>query len=306
VDAGGDSHSEYTTRMHRVLDHIDAHLDQPLSLEALAGVAHFSAFHFHRLFSAWMGETLGDYLRRRRLEVAAMRLVGQPRLAVTRVALGVGFGSSEAFARAFKARFGLSPTSWRQVEQRKRGQANRKNDQAIETRPADHEPMDNTTTIPAVSKVTIIERQPTTVAYLRHVGPYGQPLSDFWEKTAYPWLATNGLLNRPRYGISLDDPGITAPEKLRYDAAVEVAADFAGAGPYQKTTIPGGKYAAGSFQGTVAEIGPAWDAMMRDWLPRSGMQIDARPIFEYYPTDSTYDPASGVFSCDLCIPVTPL
>ena len=40
--------------MHRVLEHIDRHLDQPLELETLAEVAHFSAFHFHRLFSAWM------------------------------------------------------------------------------------------------------------------------------------------------------------------------------------------------------------------------------------------------------------
>ena len=57
--------------MHGVLEHIDRHLDESLELATLAEVAHFSSFHFHRLFSAWMGETLGDYLRRRRLEVAA-------------------------------------------------------------------------------------------------------------------------------------------------------------------------------------------------------------------------------------------
>ena len=69
-----DSRSDYESRMHRVLEYIDQQLDQALDLDTLAGVAHFSAFHFHRLFSAWMGETLGDYLRRRRVEVAAMRL----------------------------------------------------------------------------------------------------------------------------------------------------------------------------------------------------------------------------------------
>jgi len=100
--------------MHRVLEYIDLHLDRPLELSELAGVAHFSPFHFHRLFSAWMGETLGDYLRRRRLELAAMRLAAQPRLPVLNVALSVGFGSSEAFTRAFKARFGSAPTNWRQ------------------------------------------------------------------------------------------------------------------------------------------------------------------------------------------------
>lgn len=106
--------------MHRVQEHIDRNLDQPFELEDIARVANFSSFHFHRLFSAWMGETLGEYLRRRRLEVAAQRLAGQPRLPVTQVALGVGFGSNEAFARAFKARFALTPTAWRAAERARR------------------------------------------------------------------------------------------------------------------------------------------------------------------------------------------
>ena len=99
--------------MHGVLEHIDRHLDESLELATLAEVAHFSSFHFHRLFSAWMGETLGDYLRRRRLEVAALRLVAQPRVPVMNVALSVGFGSAEAFARAFKTRFGCTATTRR-------------------------------------------------------------------------------------------------------------------------------------------------------------------------------------------------
>ncbi len=111
-----DSHTEYAKRMHRVVEYIDQHLDEPLELSTLAKVAHFSAFHFHRLFSAWMGETLGEYLRRRRLEVAALRLVAQPAVPVLNIALSVGFGSAEAFARAFKARFGCTATSWRQGE----------------------------------------------------------------------------------------------------------------------------------------------------------------------------------------------
>src|SRR4029077_17942250 len=100
------SRTEYEKRMHKVLEHIDRHLDQPLDLATLAEVAYFSPFHFHRLFAAWMGETLGDYLRRRRVELAAMRLLSQPRLRVLNAALSVGFGSGEAFSRAFKGRFG--------------------------------------------------------------------------------------------------------------------------------------------------------------------------------------------------------
>ncbi len=101
------SRYEYEARMHRVLEYIDQHLDEQLELDILAKVANFSSFHFHRLFTAWLGETLGDYVRRRRLETAAVRLVTQPRLAVTQVALSVGFGSTEAFLGLSKR--GLAP-----------------------------------------------------------------------------------------------------------------------------------------------------------------------------------------------------
>lgn len=289
--------------MHRVLEHIDRQLDERLELETLARVANFSPFHFHRLFAAWMGETLGEYLRRRRLEVAAQRLVAQPRLSVLQVALSVGFGSAEAFTRAFKARFGESPSAWRSAEHRKRDQAKRKSDQAAALRGSDDGTMKNTS---IDLNVKLVDRQPVRVAYLRHVGPYGPGLSEFWIETVAPWMATNNLLGRPRYGISHDDPNITAPEKLRYDAAVEVPEDFTGTGPYMKTVIPGGKYASGRFKGTGDQLPAAWESILRDWLPDSGMQLDGRPFFEYYPTDASFDPQTGVFESDICIPVVAL
>ncbi len=146
--------------MHRVLEYIDRHLDEPLELGALAAVANFSPFHFHRLFTAWMGETLGDYMRRRRLEMAAQRLATQPRLPVMQVALSVGFGSTEAFARAFKAHFGATPTAYRKEKVSKRDQSKSNLNQEFATPSRNHGPM----------KVTIVDRQPTTIAYLRHVG----------------------------------------------------------------------------------------------------------------------------------------
>jgi AraC family transcriptional regulator len=291
-----DSRSEYVARMHRVLEYIDRRLDQPLELDALAKVANFSSFHFHRLFTAWMGETLGDYVRRRRLETAALRLVAQPRLPVTQVALSVGFGSTEAFARAFRSRFGLTATAWRESQLSNRDQLKSRLDQAPASPPANHGRM----------KVSIVDRKPIDVAYLRYVGPYGKPLSDFWMTKVAPWMETNGLYGQPRYGISHDDPGITAPEKLRYDAAVEVPEDFVGAGDHQRTVIPGGKYAVARFKGTDEQVGEAWAWMLRDWLPGSGMQLDSRSFFEHYPIDATFDPKTGEFECEICIPVTPL
>jgi len=292
--------------MHGVVEHIDRHLDEPLDLETLAGVAHFSPFHFHRLFSAWMGEALGEYVRRRRLEIAAQRLISQPAVPVLQVALSVGFGSTEAFARAFKTRFGLTPSSWRVAGYGNRGQLNRKPDQAAAAAWRNDDEVSKTYSREASMNVKLVDRQPATIAYLRHVGPYGRELSRFWQDTVYPWMETNHLLGRPRFGISLDDPGITAPEKCRYDAAVEVEPGFVGAGKHLKTSLPGGKYAAASFRGTAGEIGDAWMALLRDWLPGSGLQLDARPLFEYYAPEMTMDQETGAFQCDICIPVTTL
>ena len=299
-----DSRSEYARRMHRVLEHVDRHLDQSLDLATLAGVANFSAFHFHRVFTAWMGETLADYVRRRRLELGALRLATDPRASVLQVALSVGFNSAEAFTRAFRARFGMSPSEWRKQESKKR-QTDRKRDQESQSILPQHATSPNRTSEGRMN-VKLIDRRPAHVVYMRHVGPYGEPISRFWQDVVYPWMLTNQLVGHPRYGVSHDDPSITSAEKCRYDACVEVEDGWKGSGSYHETTIPGGRYAAMRFKGTASEINDAWRALLRNWLPESGMQLDARPFFEYYPTDASYDPKTGVFECDLCIPVAAL
>jgi AraC family transcriptional regulator len=305
------SRDVYVDRMHRVTEHIDQHLDQYLDLETLAEVAHFSPFHFHRLFSAWMGETLGAYLRRRRCELASTRLLAQPKLGILQIALGVGFGSAEAFTHAFTARFGCSPTTWRlrqSAVRQTKSNPNQASSNADQTPPGQLRKNDapNSTALETPMKVGIIDRKPTSIAYLRHVGPYGQPIGEFWQQEVYPWMVSAGLIGRPRYGISHDDPNVTTPAQCRYDAGCEIPDDFMAAGNAHRTIIPGGKYAALSFKGTVADFEPAWDALLRDWLPSSGLQLDSRPMFEYYPLNSNYDPATGVLECKLCVPVMPL
>jgi AraC family transcriptional regulator len=307
-----DSRSEYEARMHRVLEHIDQHLEQPLDLATLAAVARFSPFHFHRLFSAWMGETLGDYLRRRRVEVAAMRLAAQPRMKILPLALSVGFGSAEAFTRAFKGRFGSSPSVWR--EQRATLCCSESNPGQVESKGGQvpdlafpHHAVSPKLDLEFLMKVKVIDRAPATVAYLRHMGPYGPSVVRFWQEKYIPWAVMNKLASdHARYGIAHDDPSITAPAKCRYDACAELAPDFAPIGGALIKTIPGGKYAVLSFHGSVAQVKEAWAALLRDWLPSSGMELDTRPCFEYYPKGAKCDVERDDFECEICIPVVPL
>jgi AraC family transcriptional regulator len=113
VQSTESTRAEYAARMNRVVDHIQGHLADPLDLERLASVACFSPFHFHRLFTAWMRETLQAFVHRLRLERAAQLLVFDRLKSISEVALECGFSSSSGFARSFKRAFGVSASEWR-------------------------------------------------------------------------------------------------------------------------------------------------------------------------------------------------
>jgi AraC family transcriptional regulator len=302
------SKSEYELRMQRVYEYIDRNIDQQINLNTLAQVANFSPFHFHRIFQSLSGERLGDFIWRRRIELAAMRYSSQPKLTVTELSLAVGFSSVEAFSRSFKARFGLSPTQWikqLQTQNSNLNQLHRNLNQANKTRTSDTD-HSNQFVAELAMKVSIDEVKEIPVAYLRWNGAYGEVIGKFWGEVYYPWAAQNNLLGRDRFGISQDDPTITSSNHCRYDAAVAIQdSDFL-IGNYHRSSIAAGKYAKCYFEGTSKTIGAAWDNFLRSWLPTSGLQLDNRPCFEHYPLDGKYDPQTGMFSCYLCMPVTPL
>lgn len=95
--------------LERVLRHIEAHLDAPLSVASLAKVAGFSPFHFARLFASQVGESPMSHVRRRRLQRAARRLNEDPPPDLVQLAFECGFESQEAFTRAFKQGLGVTP-----------------------------------------------------------------------------------------------------------------------------------------------------------------------------------------------------
>ena len=156
------------------------------------------------------------------------------------------------------------------------------------------------------ASVSLIDMPPTPVAYYRYTGPYGPPVGRFWMDRVAPWMAENDLFNRVRYGIAHDDPTITDAANCRYDACVVAEPAEVLSGRPMRTVLPGGRYACTRFEGTVDDIDAAWQRLLAGWLPASGLQLDARPLLERYPVDAKYDPQTGVFECDICIPVKPL
>jgi AraC family transcriptional regulator len=322
VSSSDGNRAEYQKRVNRVLDHIRAHRSEELTLEQLAAVAGFSPFHFHRLFKAMTGENLKEHIQRTRLESAASALLTRRHVDILVIALDHGFGSASAFARAFKERFGMSASQWRAggaSHARKLGQSESKLGIAEgnpgKARPAADAHDASCTGNGAgdeseaqIMDVTVKSLPARRVAYMRTIGPYGPNggISQLWEKMSR-WAEARDLFGPDRVGLGIahDDPRITDPAHCRYDAAVEIPADFVADGDVNVTTVEGGKYAVARFRGPASELGRAYDRLFGQWLPSSGYQPDNRLMFELMQ-GQWCDPKTGHFTLDICVPVRPL
>ncbi len=317
---------EYKARLNCVIDHIEANIGQELSLDTLADVANFSKFHFHRIFRAVTGETLNQFINRRRVEKAASQLIYNPKNSITEIALDCGFSGSATFARAFKEMFGMSATDWRlgghrQYSKIRKMESNYqqpagKNWQAIDISLMYIDPvtLNLTWRINMIDKtavnVEVKELPDMPVAYIRHIGPYqgdSQLFAGLFGRL-WKWAAPRGLLQQPDLqvlSVYHDDPEITADDRLRVEVCITVPEDTPVEGEIGKMTIPGGQYAVGRFELDVQDYGAAWQVIYGEWLPQSGYQPDDRPAFERMVNNPEEHPQHK-HVVDICVPVKPL
>ncbi len=105
---------EHSNCIEDVMRYIRNHINEPIDRETLAAVAGFSIPHFHRVFTAHIGESAVSYVRRLRMERAARKL-RMGAVDITEIALTAGYDSHASFSKAFKKQFGMSPSEFRQL-----------------------------------------------------------------------------------------------------------------------------------------------------------------------------------------------
>ena len=256
---------DYGRRIERVVAYISTHLDEPLDLARLAGVACFSPHHFHRIYRALTGETAAETLRWMRLHRAAGELV-RGGADVAAVARGAGYGSVEAFTRMFRQAYGVPPAAYRA----------RVRMVPSATGDTKENPMPD---------VTIQDLEPLRVAAIRHRGPYTE-LGQIFARL-YAWAGGRGLLGpgTRAFGITHDDPTAVPAAELRSEACLLVGPETDGDGEVYIREIPGGRHAVMIHKGPYAELDRSFRWFYGEWLPTSGFTPADRPCVEEYLND---------------------
>ena len=253
----------------KVLVYIEDHLDIELSLEKMAKIAHISPYYFHRLFRAYMGETLAEYIKRLRLQRAMERLQ-YSNIPITDIALDLGYESPSAFTKVFQQLLGQSPRQYRKLMQ-PRVKAIIK-----QTIPHNKEKI--------MLKPEYVNRKEESILFIRRVGDYKdtptqafQMLVQFLQDSA---ISSEKILTY--YSVGLDDPQIVERSKCRFDACVALKEEVAPKGEVGQKTLPKGRFAVFTHRGPYSELESAFDTIFRLWYPTSQEHLaDAAPFCEH-------------------------
>jgi AraC family transcriptional regulator len=293
------AHGEYARRIDRVIDYIRANLDRTVSLDELAGVACFSAFHFHRIFSVMTGETVNGLANRLRLEKAA-RLLRYSDRGLVDIALDCGFSSPAVFSRAFRAAYDTSPSAFRrngEIEKSKiRKDLFRKGDYYLPLSGEEKK---------AAFPVRLIDLPQREAAYIRVVNTEGGRVLAAFERMI-GWAKSQHVFEEGSlFGMSLDDPHVTPQKLYRYEVCLAAGSAFTCADGMSKMTLPAKRYAALRVSGDIRMVATAWDYLFRDWLVASSHEPEHAPSLEIF-LDKDKATDWSHFELDLCVPIKQL
>lgn len=246
--------------------HAHVHLDEPLSLETLAAVTGLSPHHFHRRFRLAFGETPTAYVRRLRLERAAWRLLLHSDSILT-IALDCGFNDHETFSRAFRRRYGLSPRAYRA-----KGRLPRAPERVRDGKKSGG--------LYVLSPTRIRTLAPRTIAFIRHIGAYESVDPGLWAELQR-WAQRRGLGEGALIGIGHDAPGITAADRLRFDAAISVPTGTEADQRVRVAALPALRCAVTTHVGAYATLPRAYPTIFRQSLA-AAPGLAALPVIEVY------------------------
>ncbi len=273
------------------MDYMESKMTEPLRIEDVAGIAHVSPFHFQRMFSMLTGFTVADYIRKRRLTLAAQELASS-KVRVLDVALKYGYDSPEAFAKAFRKAHGLTPSAAREPGVQLKAfprlsfHLSLKGDQEMEYKIVDK---------PAFNVIG------KSIQVTCKDGENFRRIPKFWDECNEDGTSDEliGLASEEAWlGICMSMD--MEKDLLSYWVGVKAdeAADSHG---YEKGIVPAASWAVFTSKGPLPDtLQAVWQRIYQEWFPGTGYQHAGGPEIELYPPGDT---SAEDYVCEVWIPV---
>ncbi|MGG1920361.1 GyrI-like domain-containing protein [Chryseobacterium cucumeris] len=297
---------EYKKRIVRTIQYIDNHIDAELSLEKVSEVSDYSPFHFHRIFKLVTGETLQNYIIRKKIEKSALYLAVHKNMEIKEIYWDLGFSNHSVFCKTFKKYYGLAPTEFRRSApekfhrilqtQSKNGQVDTVFSQYI----CNIENLLNWTKMNL--KIEVKEMPEMNLASVMSLG-MGNVEPSF--NVLIDWAKKKNLFPRQHLkmiSVYHDSCKITPPDKVRIHACMLLDEKLQQQeGEVFSETLEGGKYIVGSGEVTLDDFEQCWVSLFL-WMNENNYTMRRTFPYEIYHSNFKEHP-EGKMIVDFCIPV---
>ena len=276
--------NSYIQSINRASHYIATHLDETIDVKTLARVANLSDFHFCRIFKAIKGEPPIAFIARIRIETAA-QLLRYSSLTIEEIAYNIGYESPASLSKAFKNRYGISPTLYRTD----------KNIYIMK-----REVINENLALKAPKLVTLEDK---SLIYVSLMGEYGSLNYDDAYQCLWGVVKSQKLFTKEIESlcISYDDPKVTESNQQRSDVCLAIHKPAKPQDGVSCKTLVGGKYAMFAYQGPYENLAAVYDEAMR-WLVNSEYELRDEPMFEKYLNNCQRTPAEKL-KTEVYIPI---
>ena len=272
--------------VEKAIWYIEGHFSEGITLDDIAASAGLSRFYMSRAFAAVTGCSVSGYIRGRRLSSAA-RLLSEGAPDILCVALGAGYNSHEAFTRAFRDQFGMTP-------EQVRAQGHVDNIPLVEAIKMDE------TLVVNLEVPRVVAGKPLLVAGLgaRYNCESSKAIPSQWQRFAPHIGYIAGQVGDIAYGVCCNSDD---ENNFDYIAGVEVR-DFSEIpDTFSRLRIPSQKYLVFTHQDHISTIRSTFMTIWGNYLPESGHEVADAPNFERYGPQ--FDPRTGNGGLEIWIPV---
>ncbi|WP_457747851.1 AraC family transcriptional regulator [Sulfurimonas sp.] len=250
----------HTKIANDIMYYIYKYIDTDINIDELSQSFGLSKFHMHRIFKKEFKKNIYESIKSIRLQKASSLLLTNPYTTISEIANSCGYSSHTSFIKAFKARFRVTPSTWRNTEYRKF------------TNKAQTHLYENI-------NIKIVKMPEIHLHYIRHLG-YNKEIKKVWQKLQ-TWVFSNDIQDYKYIALYHDNPTVTPLNKCHYVACVETHHKLKNSS-LPMLSIPKGVYAKFDFSGAYGDILKFMNWIYFEWLIENAYETTTNPAYTIY------------------------